>query len=140
MCIVSDKLRLCSCKTEKLEKLKHYWVLQRFQDRGSDILGTLVPPADIDEGSNIYNKMALLEALNSGECFDIEMDAKEKDLLELHFTIKEAMGSDSAYSIRDGYLVYAFKYKSGKWVEGDYDPFGNNLEEVQGGKIKRPFQ
>ena len=26
MCTVSDKLKLCSCKTENVERLKHYWI------------------------------------------------------------------------------------------------------------------
>ena len=105
-----------------------------------NVLGSIVPPADIGEAQNMYNTIALLEMLNSGECFDIDLDLKEKDILELHFTVNEIKREDTPFSTEVGYLVYAFEIRSGKWGEKEYDPFGNNQEFVLGRKIGHPFQ
>lgn len=73
-----------------------------------------------------YNKKTLLNLLNEGNCFDMELDHREKDALELHFNCKA------------GNLVYAFVFKKGKWKVTEYDSFANH-DQVKHGKILRPF-
>ena len=132
MCKVSDKLKLCTCKTENVQRLKHYWVLNRYNKQNYGTEGDIIPPPDIGEGTEKYNIQTLLRLLNERYCFDTEMHLHQKDVLELHFTLdpEKYFGN---------YLTYAFVFKNNKWKAGDYDPFGNNMEEIQNGKILRPF-
>jgi hypothetical protein len=132
MCKVSDKLKLCTCKAENVEKLKHYWVLNRYHRRNDCIMGEILPPPDIGEIVEKYNIGTLLKLLNEGNCFDTELQLKQNDILELHFTLNPE-------KYFGNYLAYAFVFKNNKWKVGDYDPFGNNMEEIQNGKILRPF-
>jgi hypothetical protein len=140
MCEVSDKLRLCSCKTQNVEKLKHYWVLNRPTKRGESVMGTILPPADIGEETEKFNINSLRKHLNSGNCFDVELIHQENDILELHFTCKGNPMSDQLVFNDGEYLVYAFSYKKGKWKKTSHDPFGNNMYMIQGGKISSPFK
>jgi hypothetical protein len=138
MCKISNKLKLCSCKTRNAQQLKHYWVLNRPEDKGVYTLGDIIPPADIGEQVEKYNIHSLGKQLNNGNCFDINLAHQENDILELHFTCKQP-GIDHSTSYARNYLVYAFVYKKGKWRKTSYDPFGNNIIAVQAGKILTPF-
>jgi len=139
--MISDKIKLCSCKTENVERLKHYWVLYRPGDKSQFeyVIGSIFPPADIGEEAEKFNINMLRKQLNDGNCFDTELFHKENDILELHFTCnpKSTIGK-TTFGFED-YLVYAFVFKKGKWMKTSYDPFGNNLNEVQAGKILKPF-
>jgi hypothetical protein len=132
MCRISDKIRLCSCKTEGVERLKHYWVLQRPEKKEWHVLGTILPPTDLGEKIEKFNIDSLRRQLNEANCFDVELQHQEKDVLELHFTC------NPSNNIGDS-LVYAFVYRKGKWRKTSYDPFGNDLLTVQSGKILKPF-
>jgi hypothetical protein len=83
MCKISDKLKLCSCRIENVQRLKHYWVLNRPEDKGVFILGEIVPPADIGERVEKYNINSLRKQLNNGNCFDVNLVHQENDILEL---------------------------------------------------------
>jgi hypothetical protein len=37
------------------------------------------------------------------------------------------------------YLAYAFVFENNKWKKTAFDPFGANMEDIQIGKIARPF-
>ena len=112
MCKVSDKLKLCSCKADNVEKLKHYWVLNRHNGQNYETLGSIIPPPDIGEIAEKYNIETLLKLLNEGNCFDTELQLKQNDILELHFTVSDP---DKYFG---KYLVYASysKTTNGKWV------------------------
>ena len=86
MCKVSDKLKLCSCNAEKVESLKHFWVLNRPENLGQCIIGEIMPPADIGKQIENFNIERLRKHLNDGNCFDVILSHQEKDILELHFT------------------------------------------------------
>lgn len=135
MCKVSDKLKLCSCKAEDVQRLKHYWVLMRPFKTQDYIIGSILPPADINEKLEKYNLNTLQKILNEGNSFDVEIQHEEKDILELHFTVKTSR-NDLYFS---PYLVYAFVFRKGKWKSTEYDHFSNGLSQVQGGKVIRPF-
>ena len=139
MCKISDKLKLCSCRTENVQRLKHYWVLNRPEDKDVFMLGDIVPPADIGERVEKYNIHSLRKQLNNGNCFDVNLVHQENDILELHFTCRQKPDIDKPTSYPGNYLVYAFVYKKGKWRKTSYDPFGNNISAVQVGKILTPF-
>jgi hypothetical protein len=139
MCKISDKIKLCSCKTKNVDRLKHYWVLNRPEKKDIEMLGSIIPPADIGEKIEKFNITTLRKQLNDGNCFDIELSHQENDVLELHFTCTPKLDSGKTDSDFGNYLVYAFVFKKGKWKKTSYDHFGNNLSEVQAGKILTPF-
>ncbi len=140
MCKVSDQLRLCSCKATNVEKLKHYWILKRHDGGSNFILGEAILPADIGEDANKINVSTLAKMLNNGNCFDIEMQHQENDIMELHFTFHADPEKYDMLPCGRNYLAYAFVFKNNKWRKTVYDPFGANLQEIQKGKIVRPFK
>ena len=140
MCKVSNKLKLCSCKVSNIKTLKDYWILNRPTDTNECIMGEAILPADIGEQAERYNITALRKLLNDGNCFDIEIQHQENDILELHFTYKAKSNKRIQMPDSGGYLAYAFVHKNGKWKKTSYDPFGANLNSIQGGKISEPFK
>lgn len=140
MCTVSDKLKLCSCKAENVERLKHYWILRRPTEKTHWVVGLMILPADIGKDADKLNQQNILRQLNSRNCFDIELQHQENDILELHFTIKANSRRNQNLLLSHGdFLAYAFKFKKGKWTKDNYNPFEIDFEEVQKGKIVRPF-
>lgn len=136
MCKLSNKLKLCSCKTKDIEKLQHYWKLQTHNGLPSYIVGEAMLPANIGKLSDRYNINVLKTMLNNENCFDIEMMHREGDRLELHFSYVEI---ENHMPFNGHFLAYTFIYKNGKWKNTDFDPFGENLTTFQAGKIMRPF-
>ena len=134
MCTISDKLKLCTCKADDVEILKHYWVLKKPVENDIFKKGTIIPPANIGGEIEKYNIDTLTQQLNDRSCFDkdVMLIHGENYILELHFTCFPELYSEN-------YLVYAFIYKNGKWIETKYDHFGNDLSKIQGGKIVKPF-
>src|SRR5688572_18962042 len=118
MCTVSDKIKLCSCKTDAT-RLRHYWVLNRVDHTDTLTLGDIVCPPRLSDHTHKLNKKLLLQLLNNGNCFDVEMQHQEGNILELHFTCQDP------FSREDAPLTYAFIYKNGKWKTTKYDPFGD---------------
>jgi hypothetical protein len=106
--------------------------LNRHNGQDNSIVGECLPPPDIGERAEKYNIKTLLRLLNESNCFDTELQLEQNDILELHFTLnpKKYFGNS---------LAYAFVFKHNKWKAGDYNPFGENLYNIQGGKILRPF-
>jgi hypothetical protein len=139
MCKISNKIKLCSCKTAHVESLKHYWILHRPENKDEFNLGEILPPAYIGEETEKFNVNALRTQLNDGNCFDTDLLHQEKDILALHFTCNPALKNSEPTSYAGNYLVYAFAYKNGKWKKTSYDHFLNNLTEIQAGKILNPF-
>ena len=139
MCKISDKLKLCTCKTDNVEQLKHYWILKRHNGQNNCIYGEAILPANIGEQSDRINEKTILKMLNSGNCFDMELILHEDDILELHFTFHADPEKYFMLPCHGNYLAYAFKIKKGIWKKTDFDPFGENLEDIQKGKITRPF-
>ena len=139
MCKVSDKLKLCSCKAKNVEELKHYWVLKRHNGENNCIVGEAILPANIGEAADKVNIKTLGQMLNSGNCFDIKLEHQENDILELHFTFNADPEKYFMLPCHGNYLAYAFVFKNNKWKKTDFDPFGENLEDIQKGKIIRPF-
>lgn len=140
MCKISDQLKLCTCKTKDVEKLKHYWILKRPNGENNFIVGEAILPANIGEDADKVNNKELAKMLNSGKSFDTELHHQEKDILELHFTFHADPEKHFMLPCNGNYLAYAFVFKNNKWKKTDFDPFGANLNDVQKGKIVRPFQ
>lgn len=139
MCTVSDKLKLCTCKTKDVERLKHYWMLQRPNGQGEEMLGDIILPADIGENKNKMNVETICKKLNGGNCFDVALQHCEGDILKLHFTVANDRENDLLYNGYGNYLAYAFTFKNNRWKKAEYDPFSANADVVKQGKILHAF-
>ncbi len=135
MCTVSDKLKLCTCKTENVEQLRHYWILYKYQKSEILLVGTPMLPQEyeIGEENDQYNKTKLEQLLNERNCFDVDLAIRNRDILELNFSFTPKTNSERTH------LVYEFIYKKGKWTINEYDPFNTDKLQKQQGKIKSPF-
>lgn len=139
MCTVSDQLKLCTCKPDEVEKLKHYWVLRRPNNGKNILIGEIIFPKQIGECTDRINKNKIQNQLNTGSCFDVDLLNQENDILELYFTLDTNAVKPKKILYIGGYLAYSFKFKKGKWINDNYDPFEVNAEEIQSGKILNPF-
>jgi hypothetical protein len=136
MCTVSDQLKLCSCKTKDVKSLKHYWRLRREKEENEFrvcIMGSIIPPANIGEKAHEMNENTILKQLNQNNCFDVELQHQENDILELHFTCQ---ASNDEYG---NYLAYCFRFENKQWIVSDYDPFAKQHLLLHSGKISEPF-
>jgi hypothetical protein len=123
MCKISPKLKLCTCAAKDPASLKHYWVLARPNNKEIVMLGEVMLPMYLDLETAQYNNRILLESLNERDCFDVALEIKNRDILQLHFTGPKQQ------------LVYAFVFKMGKWNRAQYDPFAS-VDLIEKGKIK----
>jgi hypothetical protein len=140
MCIVSDNLKLCTCKTKDVAQLKHYWIIKRRNARTSSIVGQIILPAYIGKNADKLNEKTILKQLNEGNIFDVELQHEENDLLELYFTVNPDMTEYlNTLPCNGDYLAYAFKFKKGRWKKSNYDPYEVDFDEVEKGKIVKPF-
>ena len=131
MCLVTEKLKFCTCASDSPEKLKHYWILHRFnKDKNLHVLGMPIFNGDLFVLNYETNKSILEKRLNEKDAFDFHTDFKENDHLEIclnnHCSEKEERGS------------YCFKFKKGKWVFVEYDYFDliSRFDDEQFGKLK----
>ncbi len=131
MCIVSDRIKFCTCANGSVENLKHYWILYRFnKDTMVNCMGTSMMPTSMRDLSFEENQTTLLNRLNEPDAFDVPMKFKAKDLLEVVIN-NNASDFDKTFT-------YTFKFKKGKWVAEETDPFDimNHFDEENSGKIK----
>ena len=64
MCEVSDKLQLCSCAKVDIDNAKHYWVYYRFvKGQEIELMGLTMMPVEIDEKTDLYNRVLLKKLL-----------------------------------------------------------------------------
>jgi hypothetical protein len=132
MCIISDKIKLCTCKATSTERLPNYWVLhRRIKDKNIMFVGEAMLPSFEwfypDEYKKNYD---LLEnRVNEGDVFDVPMVFKAKDVLELVFNNNDDIKR----------ATYGFKYFKKQWIKSGICPFNLSgyFDEVQFGKIKK---
>lgn len=114
MCIVSDKLKLCTCSDNELETLDHYWVYYGFvAGKEEYIVGMPLLPYELNADLTRVNYDTLLHLLNEQNPFDIAIDPKVADRLLLSFTCGEA--TERVY--------YGFQYNGTKWRQEAFDAF-----------------
>ena len=60
MCKISDKLKLCTCKTENIEQLKNYWILYKYHKSDIIMMGLPMLPQEYQIGKeNNENSVTL---------------------------------------------------------------------------------
>ena len=130
MCIVSDKIKFCTCANGSVENLKHYWILYSFnKDKNFACMGEPMMPTSMRDLSFEENQSTLLNRLNEPDVFDVPLKFKAKDLLEI--VINNTSNFHETFT-------YSFKFKKGKWEAEETDPFDimNHFDEENSGKIK----
>jgi hypothetical protein len=131
MCLVSDKIKFCTCVSGSVDKLQHYWILYRFnKDKMDDYMGQPIIPASITDSNFIINESTLLIRINEPDAFDTPLKLSSKDRLEIVINNKAV-----DYLKR---FTYTFEFKKGKWNAIVSDPFElmNHFEEDKFGKTK----
>ncbi|GAB4093561.1 hypothetical protein [Flaviaesturariibacter terrae] len=75
-----------------------------------------------------------MERVNEAGAFDVELNPKPKDRLEVTFTLNKGD--------YESYLSYGFEFKKGKWIECDYDSLEWmwRHDEKIGGNMKDAFE
>jgi hypothetical protein len=106
-------MKFCSCKVSSVYKLKHYWVFHQFvHGQENIVIGTTIMPYISDVQTEMQNKSLLLTRVNEDDAFDVQLNPKENDRLQVSFKWREDM---------DDYLDYGFEFKFGKWKGKQFD-------------------
>jgi hypothetical protein len=88
MCLVSDKIKFCTCVSGSVDKLQHYWILYRFnKDKMDDYMGQPIIPASITDSNFIINESTLLIRINEPDAFDTPLKLSSKDRLEKYLIL-----------------------------------------------------
>lgn len=134
MCLISNKIKLCSCSKGSIEELKNYWILYRYNDDKDEIcLGESILPTSMLDFNFNENLEALVSRLNEVDTFDIPLEFQPKDILEVVINNNSRTHDPSHYT---------FKYNNGKWETTENDPFEimNHYDEKVTGKIKNALK
>ena len=134
MCLVSDKIKFCTCISKNYETLKHYWLLYRHdKDKDEFVLGSPILPTSMRDLNFEINQSTLLARLNEPDAFDLPLQLKTDDRLVVTINCQ----SDEV----ENPFTYAFDYKNGEWITSTDDPFDliNNYNEETFGKLKLPI-
>jgi hypothetical protein len=132
MCLVSEKIKFCTCVTDSVDKLNNYWILYRFDKTKDDcIVGMPSMPPEWGDPNFVINNHTLEVRLNEPDAFDIPIKFKAKDQFEIVF--------NNHSKNEENRLTYCFIFKNGKWIQEEYDVFElmNRYEEFTFGKMKK---
>jgi hypothetical protein len=102
MCIISDKIKFCSC--ENLPLGDYYWQIHRRKE-GFIVIGS-VHLNNISENTYLINVDTLLKRLSDADAFDFEYLPEEDDKFSVTLMIDKS---------KMDYQEYFFKFKKGKW-------------------------
>ena len=89
MCIVSDKIKFCTCVDGSYEDLPHYWLLHRFNKlKDLEIMGMPVMPLDFLQPNYLLNAQTLGERLNENDAFDKIIEFKPSSFAVFNLSIE----------------------------------------------------
>ena len=131
MCLVSEKIKFCTCLTDSAEKLNNYWILHRFNGKKEEfVLGMPLMPTELYDLNYEINMQTLATRLNESDAFDIPLTFKAKDQFEI---VLNNLSKD-----QNQRLTYCFIFKKGLWVKETFDSFElmNKYDEYAFGKMK----
>ena len=129
MCTISNKIQFCSCLTSSPDKLRHYWILHRFNKNLDEFhIGMPQFPDELFVTDYDANKEILLKRLTESDAFDFEIKFQTKDKLEI--SINHAQDNSQQ-------AIYCFNFIKGRWYHAEYDIFElmNHYEEYSFGKL-----
>ena len=133
MCVVSDKIKFCTCSAEDLDGALNTWTFFRKRPRSNEtlhILGSAMMPLEIDFFTELQNQETLLKRVNERDAFDIDLNPEEGDRLLLSFRKDKDAPP----------LWYGFEYFDGVWEEESYSVFDwmETHKEGEKGKVYNP--
>lgn len=79
MCIITEKIKLCTCKPSSTNRLQHYWVLyRRNKDKNEIIVGELMLPSFewFHPHEHKKNYATLENRVNESDVFDVPIAFK----------------------------------------------------------------
>jgi hypothetical protein len=132
MCIVSDKIKFCTCTSADLDELPHYWLLHRFnKEKDEFILGQPRIPLSYYEPYYKLNKEIFAQRLNEPDSFDFEFHFRDNDRLVI---VLNNLSADE-----DQRMTFCFSYNKEKWVPEQYNLFelANHYDELKFGQFKQ---
>ena len=114
MCIISEKIKFCTCVDEvlNLTQLNNYWILYRYNsesaiEKGFDQMevGKFIEPAS----DSIFkiNEDTILKRIYESDAFDFPLKFKNKDTLVIHLNNNSENGLEK--------ISYQFRYERKKW-------------------------
>jgi len=131
MCIVSDKIKFCTCAESNVSQLKHYWVLYRYnKEKQGMMMGSVMFEYKIIDPKDVMNENTIIARLNENDAFDVAKTFKNKDVIKVTINNKPKKG-ERTYS-------YSFQYRKKKWEVFHEGPFelANDFDKEAKGKIK----
>lgn len=135
MCIVSDKIKFCTCSNEAVEKLKHYWMLYRYTKEKRELcIGEPLMPTYMLNLNFAENEAALVKRLNEPDAFDVPNVFQSKDQLEIVI--------NNNFTDFFETFTFSFIFKKNKWVAIENSSFDimNHYDEEKSGKIKNAIK
>jgi hypothetical protein len=107
VCLVSDKIKFCTCVSGSVYKLQHYWIWYHHVN-GSQVnyIGMPIIPTSMTDPNFILNENTLLNRLNESDAFDFPIKPLNKDLFEI---VINNYASDF-----ENRFTYIFLFKKGK--------------------------
>ena len=116
MCIVSSKIKFCTCVGGSYNELPHYWVLHRF-DKQKDLqcIGEPIMPYDFLQQDYQSTQQTIATRLNESDAFDKAIKFYSKDQLEI---VINNLAEDETKR-----MIFCFKYKKDKWLAEEFDTF-----------------
>lgn len=132
MCKASDKIKFCTCVDENtnIEELNHYWVLHRYnKDKNEFLMGLPIFTDHLHPMFEI-NSEILVSTLNTPEAFDINLEFKSEDRLEIVLC-------NNSKKVTSRFM-YTFKFTGKIWkpIESDCFDLINRFDQVNSGEIK----
>ncbi len=131
MYLLSNKIKFCNCNVGEADILNHYWILYRHnKDKNEIFIGMPFLP---DDFIPFYkeNKELLSKRLNESDVFDIPIDFKSRDHLEIIFNNHfDKPGVER--------MEFYFVYIAGMWRLTENNPFHleSHYDDIKFGEIK----
>ncbi|WP_395063220.1 hypothetical protein [Flavobacterium sp.] len=130
MCQISNTIKFCTCKVKSTDSLQNYWaVYRRNKAKNIIIVGEVMLPSEWIEPNYKKNYTVLKNRINETDPFDIPINFKVGDFLEIVF-------NNNDYDKR---VVYGFKYSTSEWITNKNDAFElmGKFDKIHFGKIKK---
>ena len=126
MCIVSDKIKFCTCVDGEVNliQLNNYWILYRFNSKSAIEVRPLVVGKFIETSDPIFeiNQETILKRIHEADAFDFPIKFKNKDTLVIHLNNNSDNDSEK--------ISYQFRYERRKWEAEPFDDNNDAPEEL----------
>ena len=130
MCKISDKIKFCTCVDEdvEIEKLDNYWILYR-EDKSKKLdfiiqIGEFVLTENMSSNFE-FNKNTILKRLNEDDAFDMPIQFKKNDYLQVNLISKNDLEK----------ILYSFWFYYGTWKFDDSNYIGQYNDQINQGTL-----